>query len=285
LKKDNILLKIIVAITTIVVFYFSLFFQLGDSSNNLEIDFLDVGQGDAILVKTPEGKVILIDAGPSDYVVTELSNNLPPFKKNIDLAILTHPHADHLEGFLSLKDYYTFDKVVQLPINHTSNIYLQWLEYLENEKIEVLSVTSSDQINIEDDLFLNVLWPNSLEDLEELSLNNTSIVFLLEYKNVKALFMGDAEQEVENILLERNVDVSADLLKVSHHGSDTGTTDEFMEEVNPKISIISVGENSFGHPNEDVINKLISSGSSVYRTDELGTIKVFSDGDSFWIND
>lgn len=275
--------KGIIAITIVAVFYlWSSIEQTVDK--NLHIYFLDVGQGDSIYLETPGDKSILIDSGPNDNVVNEISNYLPPYKKQIDFAILTHPHFDHLSGFLYLKDYFIFQKVIQMPVEYTSDAYIQWLEFLDGNNVEVYPVSRGDIINIEDDLTFEVLWPKNIEDINDLNLNNTSIVLLLRYKEFSALFMGDAEIEVEEDIVS-NYDFEVNVLKVGHHGALTSSSKEFISMLLPQVSVISVGDNNFGHPNNDVIERLKTQGAVVYRTDQEGTIEMISDGERFWVKE
>lgn len=215
-----------------------------------------------------------------------ISDIASPMKREIDLAVLTHPHADHLTGFTLLSDYFSFSKVVQMPVSHTSDTYIDWLGFLEENGIPVNAVFHGDEIKIEDNLSLLVLWPKSEEALDELSLNNTSIVLMLEYKDFRALLMGDAEKEVEDELLLLSDSLDANILKVGHHGSGTSSSEDFISAVLPQVAIISVGEdNKFGHPSDEVIRRLDSRGVLTYRTDYFGTIEIISDGKSFWISE
>lgn len=285
-KFKNISTKVLLAITFVVIFYFYIFLEKNSFSGHLQINFLDVGQGDSILIETPQGKHILIDAGDSGTIVSQVAEILPIQKKNFDLAILTHPHFDHIGGFNYLSEYYIFDKVLQLPIEYTSQAYLSWLNYLSENNVDVSAVYSGDTIKVESDLVLRIMWPQGQENLGDLSLNDTSIVFMLEYKDFKVLFMGDAEEMVEEYLLDNNTDLSANILKAGHHGSKTSTTEAFLQNVNPDIAIISVGENNkFGHPSNETISKLNDNEVKIYRTDRNGTVQVISDGESFWVEE
>lgn len=279
LKK--IPLKIVLAFVVVISFY--LLSAIGQASDgDLHVYFLDVGQGDSILIETPQDKHILIDSGEGDDVVSELSKVSSVLMKDIDLGVLTHPHIDHLGGFLHLKEYYVFHQIIQMPVEYTSDAYIEWLEYLDETNIEVNSVLEGDIINIEEDLSFKVLWPRDIESLGSFNLNNTSIVLLMKYRDFTVLFMGDIEKEVEEYLVS-HCDLNANVLKVGHHGSNTSSTEEFVSKVLPQISVISVGENNFGHPSDDVIKRLEEKGSVVYRTDIDGTVEIVSDGEKFWV--
>ncbi len=285
-KFKSISTKVLLVITIIITFYFSIFLKKASLSGYLQINILDVGQGDSILIETPQGKHILIDAGEFESIVSQVSEIMPIQKKNFDLAILTHPHFDHLGGFNYLSDYYTFDKVLQMPIEYTSDAYLTWLKYLAENEVDVSAVFSGDTVDVEKDLALRILWPDEYQNLNDLSLNDTSIIFMLEYKDFRALFTGDAEELVEMYLLNRDTDLSASVLKVGHHGSNTSSSESFINEVLPQIGIVSVGlDNKFGHPSNNVLSRLEQNNVEVYRTDENGDIKIISDGESFWIEE
>lgn len=277
--------KVVISITIVFVIFFWSALD-AKSDNNLHIYFLDVGQGDSTFIKTPQDKYVLIDGGEGSLVVSELSIFSSPMKKNIDLAILSHPHEDHLGGFLHLKDYFSFDKVIQMPLDHTSDTYIQWLEYLKSENIPVNSVVADDLIEVEQDISFRVLWPESEDGLGEYSLNNTSVVLMLKFKDFRALLMGDAEALVEEQIVNSQDSLEANVLKVGHHGSITSSSENFVNSVLPQIAVISVGkDNKFGHPSEDVIERLMEKGIEIYRTDEFGTVEVITNGERFWIEE
>ena len=267
----------------------AIFLFLYNPSKQLEINFLDVGQGDAALIKTPYGQNILIDGGDGKKILQELPRVLPFYDRTIDLMILTHPHDDHVGGLVPVLKRYHVQKILYTGVAHNSPTYLEWLKVIKRKNIPLTIIDRPQTIALGADLRLNILYPlESFLNKETDNLNNASIVAKLIYKNKSFLLMGDAEQEVEGNLTPspspitgegNHVSLQSDVIKIGHHGSDTSSSEEFLEAVKPKIGIISVGkDNDFGHPSLRVINRLERLGTKIYRTDLNGWIKVISDG-------
>lgn len=266
------------------------------ASPNLKIFYFDIGQGDSELIITPSGKTILIDGGPDDKILSKLGAILPIGQKKIDTMILTHPHADHLEGLIPVLRRYEVGEIYYTGVLHTTNDFLIWLKLIKEKQITMHLVNKQNVVDYETDLKLNFLWPN--KDLSSSaktdvtdnalnpeyqknnsSLNNTSIVFKMAYKNTSFLFVGDAEIPVEKELLKQNVDLKADVLKVGHHGSHSSTSEEFLTKVSPKIAVISVGKNNdFGHPHLRTLRRLERHNVKIYRTDQGGDVEIESNG-------
>ncbi|MFZ5364084.1 MAG: ComEC/Rec2 family competence protein [Patescibacteria group bacterium] len=256
-------------------------FQWVEEGKRLEVNFFDVGQGDAILIKTPDHQRILIDGGPSNAVLNKLGENLPFFEKEIDLVILTHPHADHLDGLIEVLKRYKVKKILTTGVVHTTPDYLVWLEEIKNQNIPVEIAIAGKMFDFGGGVEMEIFYPP--EDLTGKSaedLNDTSIVGKLIFGQTSFLFTGDAEKEAEEKMIASGFDLKSDVLKIGHHGSRNATSENFLETVNPKFAVISVGENnSFGHPNPTIINRLERVGVEIFRTDEEGDIKITSDGE------
>ncbi len=256
-------------------------FQWVEEGKRLEVNFFDVGQGDAILIKTPDHQRILIDGGPSNAVLNKLGENLPFFEKEIDLVILTHPHADHLDGLIEVLKRYKVKKILTTGVVHTTPDYLVWLEEIKNQNIPVEIAIAGKMFDFGGGAEMEIFYPP--EDLTGKSaedLNDTSIVGKLIFGETSFLFTGDAEKEAEEKMIASGFDLKSDVLKIGHHGSRNATSENFLETVNPKFAVISVGENnSFGHPNPTIINRLERVGVEIFRTDEEGDIKITSDGE------
>lgn len=275
--------KVVIGIIVVFISFFVVSTKEFGQSGYLEITFFDVGQGDSILIKSPGNKYLLVDGGPDGSIIELLPQYLPLTQSSLDLVFLTHPHSDHLEGLTYLPDYYEIKKMIQMPVPQTTNLYMNWLEYLRESNIPVNDVYSGDRIDVEQDLYFDILWP---VDDNWGSINNTSIVMRMVYKNFSVLLMGDAEALVEEYLVDEVGDrLESNILKVGHHGSLSSSTIEFLQNVLPQYSIISVGENSFGHPSPETTEKLEMVGSIVLRTDEDGDITFYSDGETFGIID
>ncbi|MCX6745317.1 MAG: ComEC/Rec2 family competence protein, partial [Candidatus Parcubacteria bacterium] len=248
----------------------------------LEVDFLDVGQGDAILIKTPYEQNILIDGGPSSKVLSELGKNLAFFDKKIDLVILTHPHSDHVAGLVEVLRRYNVKKVLMTGIAHTAPDYLAFVKEIADQQIPTEYANGSRDITLGQDLTLKILYPFtdlSRQKIEDL--NNSSIVLKLLYKNNSFLLTGDAGELVENDLLSAKTELRAQVLKVGHHGSKYSSTEAFLDAVKPQYAIIMVGKNNdFGHPHLRTLDNLQKRKIEILRTDQSGTIKFISDGNN-----
>jgi len=260
-----------------ILFLFSVFYQ---PKSLLEVDFLDVGQGDAILIKSPYGQNILIDGGPDKGVIRKLADNLPYYDRKIDLIILTHPHDDHVTGLIEVLKRFEVKKIIYTGALHTGPNYLAWLKEIKDKKIFLLVADQPQNINLGQDLDFKIIYPlKNFSGQEAENLNNTSVVVKLIYKNISFLLVGDIEKEAEDELIKNGVDLRAHVLKVGHHGSDTGSTEEFLEAVRPEIAVIAVGRNNkFGQPSRRVIKRLERRGAIIYRTDIDGDIKIISNG-------
>ncbi|HEX9664903.1 MAG TPA: MBL fold metallo-hydrolase [Patescibacteria group bacterium] len=262
------------------------FFSAPSDQNQLQIIFFDVGQGDSILIKTPYQQKILIDGGPDTTVIEKLGKYLPFYDKEIDLMILTHPHADHVTGLVEVLERYQVNKILTSGAVHTSAAYLSWLSEIKNQNIPVEIADGYRLIELGEDLKLEILYP--LLDFSGQAvdnLNNVSVVAKLVYKNNSFLLTGDAELEAEEALLASGLDLKADVLKVGHHGSSTSTSQLFLETVEPDIAVISAGrDNDYGHPSFRTIRRLDRFDAIVYRTDLDGDIELTSDGNNLNVN-
>ena len=275
LYKILLILGIVATLISVPAFWF-----LYNTPNNLEVDFLDVGQGDAILIKSPYGQNILIDGGPDDRIIGELSSNLAFWDKKIDLVILTHPHDDHVAGLIDVIKRYKVEKILYTGVVHNSPNYLAFLELVKARKIPIIIIDKPKEIKLGEDCEMQIIYPQeSFLGKHVSNLNNSSIVMKLVYGENKFLFTGDAESEVEQELLEKNIDLHADVLKAGHHGSDTSSSEEFLKAVSPEFVVMQVGDdNDFGHPSRRIIKRLERMDSKILRNDLDGAIKFISDG-------
>jgi competence protein ComEC len=271
----------IAGVFAVVLILFGVSFFQSLQDNKLEVNFFDVGQGDAILIKTPDHQKILIDGGPDNTIINKLGENLPFYDKEIDLMILTHPHADHVTGLVEVLKRYKVKKILATGVLQNTSEYIAWLEEIKKQKIPMEIAQAGQIISFGENLKLEILYP--LEDLSGKqfeNLNNSSVVGKLTFGKTSFLFTGDAETEVEEKLLNAGVDFKVDVLKVAHHGSKNATSQEFLDKVQPKFAVISVGaKNKFGHPSQGTINRLEKMNAQVFRTDKDGDVKILSDGE------
>lgn len=244
--------------------------------NSLHVSFLDVGQGDSTLIQTPHGNLILIDGGPEDNVIFELFKTLPFFRRTIDLVILTHPDKDHLEGLTYVLDRFNVKNVLLTGILDENIFYKTFLQKLNGKQIPIMFAESSLDFDLGDDVFLDTLYPfDSISNMYFADTNSSSIVNKLIFHDSKILFTGDLDIKTEDKLIQNNVSLKADVLKVSHHGSKNGTSKGFLEAVSPETAIIQVGENnSYGHPHMEILENLLKQKIKIWRTDKNGKIEI-----------
>jgi len=250
----------------------------------LEVSFLDVGQGDAILIQTPSRQQILIDGGPDPEALSLwLGKKLPFWDKSLDLVVLTHPEDDHLVGLVEVLGRYKVGQVLEPGFEQDTSAYEEWLRLIDEKDIERTIAKAGQQIELGNGIRIEVLHPQE-EFLEgtDSDTNNNSVVLRLVWKEVSFLLTGDIYEEAERQILYQGHKLNSTVLKVAHHGSATSTSAHFLAAVDPQVAVICVGEdNPFGHPSDEVLARL--SGVSVYRTDKKGTITFTTDGQRLWV--
>ena len=241
--------------------------------NNLEVDFLDVGQGDSILIKTPYGQKILIDGGPSKTsVLRELAKNLPSFDRDVDLVILTHPHEDHLAGLLGVLERYQVKNIIYGSGSSTSALGESWNQATLQEGAVLKKIGPEEKIILGDGCFLEIVNPSLFYRSRDL--NDYSLVSKLDCGE-SWLFTGDISAGAEKGLLASGFNLAADVLKVSHHGSAAANSEAFLRAVNPRTAVISAGAgNSYGLPSPEILRRLGNFGFKIIRTDLVGDIKM-----------
>lgn len=277
----------------------------------LHVVFCDVGQGDAIYIRMPNSADMLVDGGPNDQVLTCLGKYMPFYDRTIDLVVLTHPQKDHLQGLLSVLDRYEVKNFVTIPVGHTTEGYKMLTTKLKKQlstgKISVKYIMTGDMIRF-GEVHVHTVWPEKnwlIKSLDlnpqqnESSANNQVIGFLsdkdlnsyslylhLKFAEFDLLLTGDGDRQTQMAMEEvklMSTLAQVEVLKVPHHGSRTGMTEKFLDTIQPQLSIIQVGKNSYGHPTEYTLNQLKRWGR-VLRTDLDGDIEVAADGYRWRIN-
>jgi competence protein ComEC len=274
----NILKKPVIWLILALILVWVAILQLPDQ--RLHLVFCDVGQGDAILIFQGTNQ-ILIDGGPDQSVLSCLSNNLPFWDREIEMVIASHPEADHITGLIDVIDRYRVKHFVVNSFGKDSAVFKEFKAAVINEDSEIYFPKEGDEINI-GSLKMAVLWPQSQEKVlgattVDREANEISVVFKLSYGDFDALFTGDISTKVEGQLELEDIEV----LKVAHHGSKHSTGEEFLEKTNPELAIISVGKNPWGHPTEEVIEKLRELEIEILRTDDKGEIEIVTDGEEW----
>jgi len=244
----------------------------------LKVKFLDVGQGDAEFIETPDKKQILIDGGPDMSILEKIGKELPFYDRYIDLVILTHPEADHLNGLIEIVKRYDIGAIIMTGVFRNTGQYKEFLNIIKNKKIPVYLAKSGGEIDFGNNIKMDILYPfDNLKGKVISDSNNTSIVAKLIYGNFETLFTGDIEKSVENKLIKSGLNLKSDILKIAHHGSKTSSGEEFLKAVNAILAVIEVGkDNTYGHPHQEVLERL--KNLQIFQTGKDGDIKILSDG-------
>ncbi len=244
-------------------------------NDRLMVAFLDVGQGDAIFIQSPDGNQILIDGGPNKAVLSQLSRAMPFYDRSIDALILTHPHQDHLSGLVEVLEKYDIDLILSSGDSAPTAEYAKWSKLIEEKGIKSVLVRRGTRLNLGGGVYFDALLPDVFTDTENQHQN--MVVGRLTYGDICFLLMGDAEREQEFKILRDDID--CEVLKVGHHGSKTSSGEAFLKKVSPNIAIIQVGEkNRYGHPYGAVLERLAAVSAKVFRADSDGAIIMESDG-------
>lgn len=245
----------------------------------LEVCFLNVGQGDSILINNHNGKQLLIDGGPGAKIKDEIGDCQPFYDRTIEVVLLTHPHYDHVSGLRWILENYRVDQVYFSGLEYNTNTYQEFEDTTGANSVPMSKIVAGDKLALGDKVRLEILYPQAALKLKSLkNANNTSIVAKLYYADSSFLFTGDIEKDLqEQILKQKGGLLEADVLKVPHQGSSDAACPSFYKRVSPFVSVISVGaDNPYGHPDREALNLL--KYSSVLRTDKHGTIQIFTDG-------
>ncbi|RJQ35200.1 MBL fold metallo-hydrolase [Candidatus Parcubacteria bacterium] len=252
-----------------------LFYTLKTEVNDLEINFFAIGQGDAILIRTPEGQNILIDGGPDNLLLYHLGETLPWWERTIDYLVITHYHADHYLGFPELLKKYRVKNILVTAHQPDDFLYSIWQQALVENNLKPSIVLAGEKFVVSDDLSWQVL----LADYNHEDFNENSLVLRLTYGNTNFLFAGDLPISGEQKLLSLGFDLSSQVLKVGHHGSKYSSGSDFLSAVDPDICVIQSGQdNKFGHPHQEALVRLAQANCLIFDTQNGDSIKLISDG-------
>lgn len=261
-----------------VGFLFCLFLSLSTNKGLLEVNFLNVGQGDAIFIKTPENYKILIDGGPDRTILDKLGSLVRFYDRKIDLVFLTHPHSDHLNGLIEVLKRYKIDSIFYSGMSYNSPNFFQFIRLVQEKRFFLKTIKKGGKIKI-GKIEIEILSPSEEEIKNNNDLNDSSLVLKIKYQKASFLLMADAGRAIEEKLIENRTDLKAGFLKIGHQGSKAATSEIFLKEVNPQIAIISVGQNRFNHPHPWILENLENQKIKAFRTDQDGDIKIISDGE------
>jgi competence protein ComEC len=271
------------ALAAAALFVWSVVFAAAETGR-LKIYMFDVGQGDAIFIETPDHYQILIDGGPSDRVLELLGRVMPFWDREIDLMVLTHPHADHVTGLIHVLGRYRAGTILESNAHYTTAEYAAWEAAKKEAGMLSYPAVAGMQIPVGGEVLLDVLAPFSdSTGLHLKNIHDAMVVLQLSYRAFDLLLMGDAEITIERPLIAGRALRDVDVLKIGHHGSKTSTTEGFLHRTLPEYALISVGaKNRYGHPHASVLERLEANGVAVLRTDVLGDLLLESDGTHFY---
>lgn len=273
------------AAVILAIWQYSLLFD-----GKLHLTFCDVGQGDAIYLRTPKGADILIDGGPNNRVLSCLSKRMPFWDRQIEMLVLTHPQADHLTGLVSVLENYRVKTIVLENIGVKSAVFNEFRQKVEAEKAAIRNPQRGDKIKMEG-IEMEALWPKEVAGnggvLGAASFpqnpNEFSIIFDIKYKDFDILTTGDVDSQILKEVTQ-GLSGKIEVFQVPHHGSKFGLTREILEKIAPDLAVVSVGENNrFGHPAPQTMKILKDKEMKILRTDKDGSVEIISDGKNWWV--
>ncbi|GAB6100232.1 DNA internalization-related competence protein ComEC/Rec2 [Halanaerocella petrolearia] len=258
-----------------------LLIQLGfNNYPQLKVIFFDVGQADGAYIRTPSGQKILVDTGKSGQKIISFLESQGI--EEVDLILISHFHQDHIGGVLPIIKKFKVNKVCIPPTVKDNKLKQNLKQLINKKKIKLFKLAAGDKIDINPIQF-KVVGP-TLPLLKDDAANNNSLVVQLVYKEFKLLLTGDIERQAEKRIVASGYNIDSSLLKLAHHGSQTSSTNNFLNYVRPQVAVVSVGENKYGHPNIVVLNRLKNKNIKVLRTDKQGAITLFTDGERYKYN-
>lgn len=250
------------------------------SGKEMLVHFIDIGQGDAILIQSPNGKTMLVDGGVKGQGTNVVSYLREQGVERLDYVVATHPDADHIGGLIAVLNSISIKHFMDSGKMHTSQTYEDMISLVSEKNIPYIVPKTGDNVKLDDALEIAVLHA----DEDAADNNEASIVLKVVYNNVSFLLTGDADISVEKEMIASQ-DVKATVLKAGHHGSNTSSSSAFIEAVRPEVAILSYGQgNKYGHPHFEVVESLQQAGSKIYGTAESGHIVVATDGQAYSVN-
>jgi competence protein ComEC len=273
-SRKKIILILLLAVLIGGFFYFR---YLESERHKFKVTFLNVGQGDATIIQFENGEKMLLDCGPDRGILSALGRNLAFYDRTIDYLMISHPDLDHYGGCVDVLNNYQVKKIFTNGKEKSDSYFREWKKVSREYEVEVVGVSTTLLMASSTYYFFSP--DESLEFLNKISDNDYSIVFQLVHNNKKYLFTGDMEEDLEKFLVEKHCSsinilcpLRSDILKVGHHGSDSSSSEIFLEKVRPTTAVISVGKNKFGHPGLRAIRHLERMRAEIMRTDKAGDI-------------
>lgn len=253
-------------------------FVFSPQTHVLTVSFLDVRQGDAILIQSPTGTEVLVDGGPDRSVLRELGKRIGPFDRSIDMVVETHPDADHITGLSDVFARYQVGAFLSSRIENDTNQTYALLDAVRNESgVRDVLARRGERIWIGGGAYIDVLFPD--RDVSHVETNTGSVILRVVYGDTEFMLTGDSPEAIEDYVVSLGEDIESDVLKAGHHGSRTSTGNAFLAAVHPKIVVISAGKgNSYGHPHEETLARIQTEGAKILSTLGQGAVVLISDG-------
>ncbi len=275
--KKNLRQLFLLFLICLNIFIFYLVWYRTDK--NLIVSFLNVGQGDAIFIKAPGGRQMLIDGGPNNSVLRELGKVMPFYDRSIDVILVTHTDQDHIGGLVEILKRFKVDLIIQTNSTSSSAVYQEFANLIIEKNIPEEIIMSPKILTLGQGVKFDILFPN--HNTTGWETNEASIVGKLRYGKNSFLFTGDSPQKIEKYLVSKYGNyLDSDVLKVGHHGSKTSSADVFVGTVSPFYSVISVASNNrYGHPHDEVLKTLAKFSENILRTFDSGQIIFKSNGE------
>ena len=248
----------------------------------LTVSFLDVGQGDAILIETQDGFEMLVDGGPNATVLRALSKQRSFFDREIDVVVTTHPDLDHIGGLVDVLKRYKVQTILRTENENDKSAAEAFAAAAQKEKAEEILADAGQVLQLGASTTIQIFSPTG--DERQWESNTSSIVLRVVYGNTSFMLTGDAPQEIEDYLVKTyGAQLDSDVLKLGHHGSKTSSSDAWLDTVTPTYAIVSAGiDNRYGHPHQDVMQRVFARNIQTSHTGTDGTITFYSDGTKVW---
>lgn len=255
------------------------FIFLEISPSKLKVSFLDIGQGDAILITTPSGKQMLIDGGPTNKILEELSHQVSYFDRTLDVVVATHPDADHVTGLIPVLEKYSVHTIVLSPSEGQTGIYEDAKKYTHREAAKIHIGAAGDVIDFGDGVIAKILYPSKKYIGKKDDTNDASVSMVIIYGSHSFLLTGDLATTREQALISTELPRNITVYKVGHHGSKYSNGEQLLSYIKPEYSVISAGkENKYNHPNPEALDRLQKYSKEVLSTIDKGAITFVTDG-------
>lgn len=247
--------------------------------SKLRVSFLDVGQGDAILIQTPSGRSVLIDGGATNIILARIASEMSYFDNDIDVMVATHPDADHVTGLIPVLEKYKIAMVVVSPVEGSTKVFDDLNVHISDEHADVYVAHAGDVIDFHDGVIAQILYPPLSYRGKKSDTNDASVSMVITYGDESFLLTGDLPSNDESKLITESLPKNITVYKVGHHGSKYSSGEHLLSYIKPEYAVVSAGkDNKYGHPNPEAIERLQKYSQEIISTIDKGTISFITDG-------